>query len=69
MKAFVTFLIVTVSFVIGWAPIVSLIFYIMVTGKDTPLYIESTFVILLLSDYWWNIKSISQEINLFEMQA
>ena len=54
-KAFVTFLIVTISFVIGWAPIVSLLFYTIFTGKEAPPYLESTVLILLLSNYWWNI--------------
>ena len=54
-KAFVTFLIVTISFVIGWAPIISLLLYTMFTGNEASPYLESTFVILLLSNYWWNI--------------
>ena len=54
-KALFTFLIVTCSFVISWAPILSLIFYKIYTGKDVSAYLESIFIIILFNNYWWNI--------------
>ena len=54
-KALVTFLIVTVSFEIAWAPIVSLQLYKLLSGEEASVYLESSFYILLLSNYWWNI--------------
>ena len=54
-KALVTFLIVTVSYVIAWAPIISLQLYKLHSGNNATFYLESSFYILLLSSYWWNI--------------
>ena len=54
-KALVTFLIITLSYIIAWAPVVSLLLYKLQSGKEAPVYLESSFYILLLSNYWWDI--------------
>ncbi len=53
-KALFTFLIVTGTFVIGWAPIISFMLYKLYTDYDS-VYLESIAMIILFSNYWWNI--------------
>ena len=55
VKALVTFLMITCTFVISWVPIMSFMLHELYTGSQVSPYWEVILYPLLLCNYWWNI--------------
>ena len=54
-KVLKMFMIVTITYMLAWLPIVTLTFYELHTGNKYHYYLRVLFTMLLLCNHWWNI--------------
>ena len=68
-KVLTMFMIVTITYMLAWIPIVTLTFYELHTGDKGHYYLRVSFTMLLLCNHWWNICVYVARNRMFRITA